>query len=245
MECANEAVASCVSIIDGPRKYDDRLLMSEKDAMEAAVAAIIRAHFPVLEHNTSHQYEKDLAWLLAHEGDSIEKTVAAIVRLNAAHYPSPPLAVLRQAKEALEAVDILTETTGTIWRTSPCTDKVRAALNALNSLLAGEPTANTHANTAPASGGLIDNTSANTDGENLSYEAWVKSGWTSPPPPSEPTDKEMLDWLDGRRTHYSMPPFRAVTGWEWSVVDESGNTDLRSAIRAAMARRQETGGEKK
>jgi hypothetical protein len=51
----------------------------------------------------------------------------------------------------------------------------------------------------------------------------------------EHPDTRRLDWLDAKRTHYSQPPFRAVTGWEWSVVDEQGNTTLRSAIDAAQS----------
>jgi hypothetical protein len=55
------------------------------------------------------------------------------------HYPNPPRAVLEQAKDALAAVDVLTETTGTVWRTSPCMDNVRAARASLTSLLSATP----------------------------------------------------------------------------------------------------------
>lgn len=46
-----------------------------------------------------------------------------------------------------------------------------------------------------------------------------------------------LDKLDKMRRHYSRPPMRAVTGWEWSVVSEHSTTEpllaaenVRSAI---------------
>jgi hypothetical protein len=43
-------------------------------------------------------------------------------------------------------------------------------------------------------------------------------------------DAERLDKLDKLRTDYSRPPFRAVTGWQWRVVDETGAEDVRTAI---------------
>lgn len=50
-------------------------------------------------------------------------------------------------------------------------------------------------------------------------------------------DSARLDKLDRMRRHYSRPPMRAVTGWEWSVVSEHSTTEpllaaenVRSAI---------------
>jgi hypothetical protein len=47
-------------------------------------------------------------------------------------------------------------------------------------------------------------------------------------------DAARLDKLDKMRRHYTHTPFRAVTGWEWSVVSEStyggGVDNVREAI---------------
>ena len=48
-------------------------------------------------------------------------------------------------------------------------------------------------------------------------------------------DAARLDKLNRMRRHYSRPPMRAVTGWEWSVVSEHGDRlfaaeNVRSAI---------------
>ena len=47
-------------------------------------------------------------------------------------------------------------------------------------------------------------------------------------------DHERVEWLETQRRHYSRPPMRAVTGWQWSVIDEAGHQTAREAIDAAM-----------
>jgi hypothetical protein len=67
-----------------PRRLEDY------DALRAQLAALPSkpeaTATEALRHNGPYQYEKDLAWLLAHEGESIEKTVSAIVALNVRHH---------------------------------------------------------------------------------------------------------------------------------------------------------------
>lgn len=48
-------------------------------------------------------------------------------------------------------------------------------------------------------------------------------------------DTLRLNRLDTMRRNYSRPPMRAVTGWEWSIVDESGAKDVRAALDAKGA----------
>ncbi len=200
-----------------------------------------------------------------------------VAELFHAHFPSPPLAVLRQAKEALEfyadksnwddkmtgseggeeegtvmtygGVERILETNDHGW------ERAQDALTAINSLLAGDGDDALACCTRPgcACRGI-------TRGQLAAARAWVFT--PSPPPPSEPTDKEMLDWLpistapervtvlifsDGNQFtgyyggadagwHHNAPGLPSV----WPLPTHW--MPLPATPRAAMSRTQEKGG---
>jgi hypothetical protein len=43
-------------------------------------------------------------------------------------------------------------------------------------------------------------------------------------------DRARLDKLDALKVHYSRPPLRAVTGWQWPLINENGKQTAREAI---------------
>jgi hypothetical protein len=175
------------------------------------------------------------AILALHICDRSESNLAAIIR---AYYPSPPLAVLRQAKEALEdaknqlrhemdMAELLGRPSGLL--TPESIHKCGSALTALNSLLAGELQRPEH-----------DHLTAHED-----HAAFAEAlDEASPPPPSEPTDKERIEYVRqnfANAIHYCC----RVDGDEWNTnfyatLDKWMARD--AAIRAAMARSQEKGG---
>jgi hypothetical protein len=196
-------------------------------------------------------------------------TIEAVADIIHAHYPSPPLATIRQAKEALEDIAnmpeydqddahrlrhkgktaltaLLAQSSGPKQPECMTAAEWGEALSSAaheNSLLAGEgearPTNAQHLAMeicellhGPADEG--DEAFSRDVSEVAELLEKRASTPASPPPPSEPGDKEMLDWLEASGI-FTAGSVYARSGKILGAECDS----LRSALRAAMARSQE------
>jgi hypothetical protein len=198
-------------------------------------------------------------------------TIKAIAAIICAHYPQPPLFAIRQAKEALVSANKdfaliarLADGTQAANTAYQAYQSSKAALTALNSLLAGDghtkrgevcncqqrpthykgtmPCPNHPASLPPLSEPTefaehLEAQKRAGGPEALAMQPWLdQSRLAVLRQASEPTDKEMLDWL----AEQIGPGYAGGIVTVANLIPEFGG-DFRSAIRAAMSRTQEKG----